>query len=85
MPIIYMHGVNTRDPNHFKPVKEYLQRIVAPAIARDSDNVSIQPADWFKYCDPPKWDGSARPRTEFRGMGTEAANTAVRDAMALLH
>ena len=71
MPIIYMHGVNTRDPKHFAPVKEYLRRIVAPAIARDPDNVSIRPANWFSFCDPPKWDGIARPRS-LLGHGAEA-------------
>ena len=42
MPIIYMHGVNTRDPEHFAPVREYLRRIVAPAIAPDPEKVSIR-------------------------------------------
>lgn len=81
MPIVYMHGVNTRDPNHFGPVREYLQRIVAPAIARDPDNVSIRPANWFSLCDPPKWEGISRPRT-LLGQGAEIERVELLDAIA---
>jgi hypothetical protein len=80
MPIIYMHGVNTRDPKHFEPVREYLQRIVAPVIARDPDNVSIRPANWFPLCDPPKWDGIARPAT-LLGQGAEIERSELLDAI----
>jgi hypothetical protein len=80
MPIIYMHGVNTRDPKHFEPVREYLQRIVAPVIARDPDNVSIRPANWFPLCDPPKWEGIARPAT-LLGQGAEIERSELLDAI----
>lgn len=70
MPIIYMHGVNTRNSNHFTPVHEYLRRIVAPAIAPDPENVSIRAADWFPLCDPPKWEGISRPRTILLAAGS---------------
>ncbi len=70
MPIIYMHGVNTRSPNHFTPVREYFRRVVAPAIAPDPENVSIRAADWFPLCDPPKWGGICRPRTIFLAAGS---------------
>ena len=73
MPIIYMHGLNTRDPEHFAPVCEYLRRIVAPAIAPDPDNVSIRAADWFPLCEKPKWGGVSRPRTLLLGHGAEIA------------
>ena len=72
MPIIYVHGVNTRSSEHSEPVKEYLRRIVAPAISKDPENVSIQAADWFQFCDPPKWDGIARPRTTLLGHGGQS-------------
>lgn len=81
MPIIYMHGVNTRDPKHFEPVREYLRRIVAPAIAPDPDKVSIRAADWFPLCDPPKWGGIARPRT-LLGQGAEVERSELLDAIA---
>jgi hypothetical protein len=80
MPIIYMHGVNTRDPKHFEPVREYLQRIVAPVIAHDPDNVSIRPANWFPLCDPPKWGGIARPAT-LLGQGAEIERSELLDAI----
>jgi hypothetical protein len=70
MPIIYLHGVNTRDPKHFLPVEAYLRRIVAPVIAPDPANVSIRAADWFPLCEPPKWGGISRPST-LLGQGAE--------------
>lgn len=81
MPIIYMHGLNTRDPKHFDPVCEYLQRMVAPAISHDPDNVSIRPANWFPLCDPPKWRGIARPAT-LLGQGAEIERSELLDAIA---
>lgn len=80
MPIIYMHGVNTWDPRHFEPIHEYLRRIVAPAIAPDSENVSIRPANWFPLCDPPKWEGISRPTT-LLGQGAEIERSDLLDAI----
>jgi hypothetical protein len=80
MPIIYMHGVNTRDSKHFEPVQEYLRRIVAPAISPDPKSVSIRPANWFNYCDPPKWGGIARPAT-LLGHGAEIERNELLDAI----
>ena len=81
MPIIYMHGVNTRNPAHFAPVLEYLRRIVAPAIAPDPDKVSIRAADWFPLCDKPKWEGISRPPTILLGHGAETARSEIIDAI----
>ncbi|MEQ1954890.1 hypothetical protein [Mesorhizobium sp. CN2-181] len=80
MPIVYVHGVNTRDPKHFQPVHEYLRRIVAPAIAADPANVSIRSADWFPLCDPPKWGGISRPAT-LLGQGAEIERSELLDAI----
>lgn len=79
MPIIYMHGVNTRKKEHFEPVKEYLQRIVAPAIAPDPEKVSIRAADWFDLCDEPKWEGISRPSTALLGQGAEIERSELLD------
>ncbi|OWV69634.1 hypothetical protein ATY77_20935 [Rhizobium sp. R634] len=81
MPIIYVHGVNTRDPRHFEPVHEYLRRIVAPSIAPDPENVRISAADWFQLCDPPKWGGIARPSTPLLGQGAEVERRELLDAI----
>ncbi len=82
MPIIYVHGVNTRNPSHFTPIREYLRRIVAPAIAPDPDNVSIRAADWFSLCEAPKWNGISRPRTILLAAGaTEAQRIEVVDSI----
>lgn len=80
MPIVYMHGVNTRNPQHFGPVHEYLRRMVAPIIARDPENVSIRSANWFQLCEPPKWDGIARPAT-LLGHGAELERSELLDAL----
>ncbi|HVQ07429.1 MAG TPA: hypothetical protein VMS43_03245 [Allosphingosinicella sp.] len=80
MPIVFMHGVNTRDPKHFQPVHEYLRRIVAPTITQDPDNVSIRAADWFQLCDPPKWGGISRPAT-LLGQGAEIERDELVDAI----
>ena len=80
MPIIYLHGVNTRDPKHFLPVEVYLRRIVAPAIAPDPANVSIRAADWFPLCEPPKWGGISRPST-LLGQGAEIERSELLDAI----
>jgi hypothetical protein len=66
-----MHGVNTRSPDHFTPIRAYLKEIVAPSIAKDPENVSVTAADWFTFCRPPKWDGISRPRSLLLGQGTE--------------
>ena len=81
MPIIYMHGVNTRDPKHFEPIREYLRRIVAPAIANDPENVSIRTADWYPLCSPPKWEGISRPRTVLLSAGAEVAHDEMLDSI----
>lgn len=81
MPIIYMHGVNTRDPKHFEPIHEYLQRIVAPAISKDPKSVSIVAADWYGACAPPKWGGISRPRTQLLGQGAETMRIEALDAI----
>jgi hypothetical protein len=75
MPIIYVHGVNTRDADHFDPVKKYLRRIVAPRISKTPDAVEIIAADWFQLCRPPKFGGIARPRTILLGQGAGAEIT----------
>lgn len=80
MPIIYMHGVNTRDPRHFDSVRAYLKRFVAPAISADPDNVSIRAADWYQLCDPPKWEGISRPRT-LLGQGAQIERNELLDAI----
>jgi hypothetical protein len=81
VPIIYMHGVNTRSSDHFGPIQAYLKRIVAPAIAKDPGNVSVTAADWFSYCDPPKWEGISRPRSVFLGQGAKLPVEYERDAL----
>jgi hypothetical protein len=80
VPIIYMHGVNTRDPKHFESVHEYLRRIVAPAIAPDPQNVSIRAADWVQLCEKPKWEGISRPAT-LLGQGAEIERSELLDAI----
>ena len=53
---------------------------MAPAIAPDPENVSIRAANWFPLCDPPKWDGIARPAT-LLGQGAEIERSELLDAI----
>ena len=81
MPIIYVHGVNTRTTDHFVPIKAYLQRIVAPAIAKDPENVAITAADSFSLCKAPKWEGISRPRSALLAQGAGDVTTPERNML----
>lgn len=73
MPIIYVHGVATRDPERpFAGVEKYLQRYVAPVIAPDPDNVSILHVYWGELGAAFAYGGISRPRSILLGQGSGA-------------
>lgn len=39
MPILYVHGVNTRNRDGFLAMEGFLRRYVAPTMAADAENV----------------------------------------------
>jgi len=69
MPIIYIHGVNTRSHDGFLAIKPYLQRLVAPSISADPDHVLIEDVFWGDAAATFAWDGASRPRTRLLGQG----------------
>ena len=73
MPILYVHGVNTRSRDHFLAMEGFLRRYVAPAIAPDPDNVLIDDAFWGDCGVQFAWDGASRPRSRLLGQGAEDA------------
>ncbi|MGB8352575.1 MAG: hypothetical protein WCD79_01675 [Chthoniobacteraceae bacterium] len=46
MSILYIHGVNTRDPDSFLPVKELLREYIAPAISINPGTTEIIHGFW---------------------------------------
>lgn len=73
MPILYVHGVNTRSRDHFLAMEGFLRRYVAPAIAPDPEKVLIDDAFWGDCGVQFAWDGASRPRSRLLGQGAEDA------------
>ncbi len=69
MPIIYIHGVNTRSRAGFLEMEPYLQRLVAPAISDAPEHVLIEDAFWGDAAATFAWDGASRPQTRLLGQG----------------
>ena len=61
MPILYIHGVATRNRDGFLALQPYLQRLVAPAISADPDGVPIDDVFWGDVAATFAWDGASRP------------------------
>lgn len=83
MPILYVHGVATRDSLGFEGMKPYLRRIVAPAISSDPDGVAIDEVFWGGSAAAFAWKGASRPRTRLRGQGAAEAEARPADALVL--
>ncbi|MGE3154912.1 MAG: hypothetical protein AB7G48_13750 [Nitrospiraceae bacterium] len=70
MPIIYVHGVATRDPNSsFAEIKQYLRRFVAPVISAKQEDVFIDQSFWGDAGAHFAWNGASRPRSLLLGQG----------------
>lgn len=70
MPIIYIHGVATRDQDKpFAEIKQYLRRFVAPTISSTPENVLIDQAFWGDEGAHFAWNGTSRPRSLLLGQG----------------
>ena len=82
MPILYVHGVNTRSRDGFFALKPYLQRYVAPAISADPNAVLIDDVYWGDVAAQFAWDGASRPRSRLLGQGAaDAAPDALESAL----
>jgi hypothetical protein len=76
VPILYVHGVNTRDSIGFEGLKPYLRRLVAPVISPDPAGVLIRDVFWGGSGATFAWNGASRPKTRLLGMGAEAPSPA---------
>ena len=75
MPIIFVHGVATRDANASRQrIEPFLKRFIAPEISADPDKVEIFFPYWGDVGADFAWGGISRPRSSILGMGgqTEA-------------
>ena len=73
MPILYVHGVNTRSRDGFLAMEGFLRRYVAPALTDDPDGVLIDDAYWGDAGVKLAWDGISRPRSRLLGQGADAS------------
>jgi hypothetical protein len=70
MPILYVHGVNTRSREGFFAIEPLLRRHVAPEISKDDpDRVFIDDYYWGDRGVKLHWGGASRPRTQLLGKG----------------
>lgn len=74
MPIVFIHGVATRDesPDFATTLEErvaLLRRYVAPAIAPDPEHVRILPVYWGQHGARFAFGRKSRPRTPLLGQG----------------
>jgi hypothetical protein len=78
VPIVFVHGVATRDdkvkyPERWKQIKTYLERYIAPEISSTREQVDIIDAYWGDVGARFAWGGDSRPRTPLLGMGAAPA------------
>lgn len=76
MPIIFVHGVATRDRNASRQrVEPFLKRFIAPEISSNPDQVEFFFPYWGDVGADFAWGGISRPRSALLHMGgqTEAA------------
>jgi hypothetical protein len=83
MPILYIHGVATRNRDGFCEIKPYLQRLVAPVISPEPDGVLIEDVFWGDVAATFAWDGASRPKSRLLGMGAGAVSASPSRARSL--
>src|SRR5690349_12940505 len=77
MPILYVHGVNTRSRDGFFALRKYLERHIAPAISSDPKSVLIDDVYWGDLAATFAWDGESRPRSRLLGQGAAESPAAL--------
>lgn len=69
MPVIYIHGVNTRSPEHGVRLESSFSRWFAPHLGED---ILYLPVYWGDLvADQFRWDLKSRPKSQLLGMGAE--------------
>jgi hypothetical protein len=74
MPILYVHGVNTRSREGFFAIEPLLRRHIATAISSDPANVRIEDYYWGDLGIKLAWEGVSRPRTQLLAKGISAGS-----------
>lgn len=74
MPILYVHGVNTRSRAGFLEIEPILRRHLAPVVSDDGASVPIDDYFWGHLGVHFAWDGASRPRTRIVGKGAARAS-----------
>ena len=82
MPIVFIHGVATRDDFPSNQIEAFLRRFIAPEITSDHENVTIIPVYWGDVGVRFAWNGASRPRTPLLGMGGETDSSSLEQAIA---
>lgn len=83
MPILYVHGVNTRSRETFFGIEPLLRRFVAPKISSTPRDVFIDDYYWGTSGIRLGWDGASRPRTRLLGMGSGVAPDLIERSLAV--
>lgn len=69
MPLIYIHGVNVRSPDHGIALEQAFQRWLGPRLGEALD---YEPVYWGDLVqDEFRWNLASRPRTRLLGLGGE--------------
>lgn len=85
MPIVYVHGVATREEKFAKSwgdLEKYLRRYAAPAISERPEDVLISAAFWGDLAANFRFGGISRPRTPLLGMGPDEDSVVARSITA---
>ncbi|HEY0013323.1 MAG TPA: hypothetical protein VGB79_10800 [Allosphingosinicella sp.] len=74
MPIVYIHGVNTRSRAGVEALAQPFRRWVAPAIRPgDPGSVGYHPVFWGDIAASFRWNLASRPRTQLLSAGAGGA------------
>jgi hypothetical protein len=67
--IIYVHGVNVRDPSHGKQLEAPFRRWLAPRLSSQPDSVQYTPVFWGDIAATFRWKLASRPETKLLRQG----------------
>jgi hypothetical protein len=81
MPIVFVHGVNTRDHSAFQTAEPLLRNYIAPKIASDPSKVLISEVYWGDIAATMAWDGASRPHSPILHQGPEDDANVLRRAL----
>lgn len=73
MPVIYIHGVNVRDPAFGIALRESVERWIWPAVAPAAGQpLTYLPVFWGDIASDFRWNLASRPRTSILRQGGDA-------------